>query len=172
MKINILLLITVFLFFPNLGNAKTSKNLDREISKLTKLSDKQEIKIAKLTARYNEDYAKSKLLKEKGEPLVTSGKIGLVDSLDKYTSYVEQLGNAKDSKTLKQEIKQLKDIQSDWQGFEKNIKSGEKSINKSNDLNLKAIKTNGELNELTKKFKQNKLKIDKLIEQKRLLNSR
>lgn len=172
MNKNILLLITVFLFFPNHGFTKTVRDLDRQISKLTKISDKQEIKIAKLTASYNEDYAKSNSLKEKGEPLVTSGKQGLLDSLDKYTSYVEQLGNAKDSKALKQEIKLLKSIQSDWQGFEKNIKSGEKSINRSNDLNLKAIKTNGELNELTKKFNQNKLKINKLIEQKRLLNSR
>ena len=73
MNKNILLLITVFLVFPNIGFTKTVKNYDREITKLTKLSDKQEIKIAKLTANYNEDFAKSKSLKEKGESLVVSG---------------------------------------------------------------------------------------------------
>jgi len=166
MNKNILLLMTVFLFFSNLGLTKTVKNLDREISKLTKLSNKQEIKIAQLTADYNEDFAKSKSLKEKGESLVISGNQGQLESLNKYVSTVEQLGKAQDSKALKQEIKLLKDILSTWQGYDKNIKSGEKAISKSNKLNLKAIKINGELIKLTKKFEQNKLKIKQLIEQK------
>jgi len=157
--------MTVFLVFSNPGITKTVKNIDREIAKLTKLSNKQEIKIAKLTASYNEDYSKANSLKEKGESLLAKGKQGLLDSLDKYSSYVEQLGSAKDSTTLKEEIKRLKEIQSDWQRYEKNIKSGEKSINKSSKLSLKAIKTSGELDEWTKKFKQNKLKIKQLIEQ-------
>ncbi|MBL4773718.1 MAG: hypothetical protein JKX98_09010 [Alcanivoracaceae bacterium] len=65
------------------------------------MSDKQEIKIIKLTTSYNENFVKSKSLKEKGESLLASGKQGQLKSLNKYVSYVEQLGNAQDSKALK-----------------------------------------------------------------------
>lgn len=172
MNKTILLLMTAFLVFSNLGFTKTVKNLDREIAKLTKLGAKQNIEILDLKAKYNEYFAKSESLKEKGESLVVSGNHGQLESLNKYVSYAEQLGNAQNSKALKQEIKLLKGILSSWQGFDKKIRSGEKAISKSNKLDLKAIKTNGKLNELTKKFEQNKLKINKLIEQKKLLNSR
>ena len=174
MKKYIFILITSLLVFSNSGytKTKTAKNLEREITKLTKLSTKQETKISKLTTNYQNYFEKSKTLKEKGEQLIELGKKGQLESLNEYVSFVEQMGKAQNSKTLKQELKLLKAIQSSWQGFEKNIKSGESDINKSSKFNNKAIKVNDEVAELIKKFEKNKTKLIELKQQKIELGQR
>jgi len=166
--------MTTLLIFTNTGLTKTKSvsDIDSEIAKLLKSADKENSKVNNLTEKYNEYFSKTKSLKEEGESLIQLGENGLIESLNNYESYVKQMGQAKNSDDLQEEIKVLKKLQSTWEDFEKNIKEGEKSLTKSNKYNLKSIEAKKDLSDWTAKYNANKKKIEKLREQKTLLLNR
>lgn len=169
-----IVIITTFLIFANTGLAKTKSvsDIDKEIAKLIKSADKESSKVTSLTEKYNEYFSNTNSLKEEGESLIELGKNGQIESLNNYKSYVKQMGQAKNSDDLHEEIKLLKKLQSSWEDFEKNIKKGENALSKSNKYNEKTIEAKKDLNDWTAKYNSSKKKIEKLREQKALLMNR
>lgn len=173
MKINKFNLIIALIVASTASIAKpmTIEKVEKELTKANKELVKQETKVIDLIAESKSLLAKSKILKDEGNLLVELGQKGHLESLNKYTSFVVQMGKAQNSKALKQEVKYLRELLASWEDYDEKIKDGEKTIEKSTKLNVKGIKTNDEASEMMAKVEKTKAKIEGLVQQKETLNA-
>ncbi len=105
-------------------------------------------------------------MKDEGDLLIELGEKGQEKSFDKYVFLVQQMGQAKSSKALQQEVRMLKGLQSSWEEYDDKVIDGNKLIEKSSKLDIKAIKANDEASRMMEKLEKNKIKLKSLNEQK------